>query len=206
MFFAGQPDTVRLPPTSAAASGRPVGGVLKRGVDIVAAFTALILLAPLLVIVSVLVLATLGGPILCRHTHIGFGGRAIGCYRFRTRQASGAHGQLTSLGALLTLSGIDKLPQLVNVLMGDLSCVGPRPLIVDQHRCHGFETSPYLRARPGITGAWPQGSPVASSDEAAALDSAYVHNWSMRGDISILFKAIPVLVRTENANQKKLMT
>jgi exopolysaccharide production protein ExoY len=204
MFFAGQPDTVRLPPTSAAASGRPVGGVLKRGVDIVAALTTLILLAPLLAIVSLLVLATLGRPILCRHTHIGFGGRTICCYRFRTRHASGAHEQLTSLGALLTLSGIDKLPQLVNVLMGDLSCVGPRPMIMDQQRCHGFESSPCLRARPGITGAWPQDVVVTSSDEAAALDSAYVHNWSMRGDILILFKAIPVLVRTENANQKSL--
>src|SRR6185369_2800934 len=107
MFFAGQPDTVRLPPMMSASSGRPVGG----------AFVSLILLAPLFVIVSLLVLATLGRPIFCRHPHIGFGGRVIGCYRFRTRRGSGANGRLTSLGALLTLSGIDKLPQLLNVLM-----------------------------------------------------------------------------------------
>jgi len=204
MFFAGQPDTVRLPPTMSASSGRPVGGVLKRVIDVVAAFVSLILLAPLFVIVSLLVLATLGRPIFCRHPHIGFGGRVIGCYRFRTRRGSGANGRLTSLGALLTLSGIDKLPQLVNVLMGDLSCVGPRPMIMDHQGCHGIEISPYLRARPGIAGDWHQGSPVMSSDEAAALDSAYVRNWSMRSDILILFKAIPVLMRTENANQKSL--
>ena len=113
-------------------------------------------------------------------------------------------GQSTSLGNLLTLSGIDKLPQLVNVLMGDLSCVGPRPMVMDQNRFRGGETNPKLRARPGIAGAWPQGSAVMSSDEAAALDSAYVRNWSMRSDIFILFKAIPVLVPTANVNQKSL--
>ena len=105
---------------------------------------------------------------------------------------------------MLTLSGIDRLPQVANVLMGDLSCVGPRPMIMDHQGCHGIEISPYLHARPGIAGDWHQGSPVMSSDEAAALDSAYVRNWSMRSDILILFKAIPVLMRTENANQKSL--
>ena len=200
MFFAG--DTVRLPPTMTASSGTPVGGLLKRGVDVVAASTTLILLAPLLVIVSLLVLATLGRHIICRHPHMGFGGHVIGCYRFRTRQASGAHGRLTSLGALLTASGIDKLPQLISVLTGDLSCVGPRPMIKDHQGCHGIETSPYLRARPGLAGEGREASPVISSDEVAALDSTYVRNWSMRSDISILFRTIPVLMRTENANQK----
>ena len=204
MFFAGQPDMVRLPPTAAAASDRPVGGVLKRGVDIIAAFTTLILLAPLLVIVTLLVLMTLGRPIFCRHPHMGFGGRVIGCYRFRTRRGSDANGQSTSLGALLTLSGIDKLPQLFNMLIGDLSCVGPPPLVMDQNRLRGGGANPKLRARPGIAGAWPQGFAVMSSDEAAALDSTYVGNWSMRRDILILFKAIPVLMRTENAKQKSL--
>ena len=201
-MFADQPDTIRLPPTITAASGRPVGGPLKRGVDVIAASTTLIVLAPLLAIVSLLVLATLGRPILSRHPHMGFGGRAICCYRFRTRQGSGADGQLTPLGALLTVSGIDKLPQLISVLTGDLSCVGPRPMIKDHQGCHGIETSPYLRARPGLAGEGREASPVISSDEVAALDSTYVRNWSMRSDISILFRTIPVLMRTENANQK----
>ncbi len=129
--------------------------------------------------------------------YIGFGGRVIGCYRFRTRRASGAHGQSTSLGDLLTLSGIDKLPQLFNVLMGELSCVGPPPLVMDQNRLRGGEANPKLRARPGIAGAWPQGFAVMSSDEAAALDSTYVGNWSMRSDVVILLKTIPAVVRVQ---------
>ena len=154
MFLACQPGTVRSPPTVTASSGRPVGGVLKCGIDVVAAFVSLILLAPLFVIVSLLVRATLGRPIFCRHPHVEFGGRIICCYRFRTRRGSDNDRQLTPLGALLTLSGIDKLPQLINVLTGDLSCVGPRPVIKAHHGCYGIETSPYLwaAARPAGDG------------------------------------------------------
>ncbi len=90
----------------------------------------------------------------------------------------------------------------INVLTGDLSCVGPRPVIKAHHGCYGIETSPYLRAAARPAGNGREGSPVMRRDEVAALDSAYVRNWSMRSDKSILFKTIPVLMRTQNANQK----
>ncbi len=130
MFFAGQPDAFHLQPP--AASGRPVGGGLKRALDIAVASSAIILLLPLLAIVALLVLITNGRPVFSRRTHVGFGGRAIDCYRFRSMPASDAVASQASLATLVSMSGIDRLPELFNVLMGDLSWVGPRPLAIDR--------------------------------------------------------------------------
>jgi exopolysaccharide production protein ExoY len=190
MLFAGQHDKVGLP-SSHATPLQPVGGGLKRALDIVIALGALVLLSPLLLVVAALVAVTTGHPVLCRQTHIGFGGRPIGCYRFRTTH---------SLGEMLVQSGIDKLPQLINVLKGEMSCVGPRPVAADDLP-QGGEAGPYLSARPGITGTWQLGPDVPSRDEAAALDSAYVHNWSLQGDIVILLKTIPAVVRVDGSTR-----
>ncbi len=196
MLFAGQHNNVGLP-QSPTTPVRPVGGGLKRFLDIVVALIALLLLMPLLIIVALLVLATMGRPILRRHARIGFGGRAIGCYRFRTTQTLASGSRLTPLGVLLTRSGIDKLPQLLNVLKGEMSCVGPRPLVADELQRHGDEGEPYLSARPGIIGTWQLVPDLPSDAEEAALHSAYVRNWSMQGDIVILLKALPAVVRIE---------
>src|SRR5688572_26177285 len=126
MFFAGQPDAFHLPPPT--ASGRLVGGGLKRALDIAVASAAIILLLPLLAIVALLILITMGRPVISRRTHVGYGGRVIDCYRFRSVPTSNAVASGASLGTLISMSGIDRLPELVNVLMGDLSCVGPQPL------------------------------------------------------------------------------
>jgi exopolysaccharide production protein ExoY len=141
---------------------------------------------------------SVGPPVLCRQTRVGFGGRPIGCYRFRTTRTPGTDGPLTPLGENLVRSGIDKLPQLINVLKGEMSCVGPRPVGADELP-QGSEVGPYLSARPGITGTWQLGPTVASRDEAAALDCAYVHNWSMQGDLVILLRTIPAVVRVDGS-------
>jgi exopolysaccharide production protein ExoY len=201
MFFAGQPDAFHLPPPT--ASGRPVGGGLKRALDIAVASAAIILLLPLLALVALLILITMGRPVLSRRTHVGYGGRAIDCYRFRSAPTSDAVGRRASLGGLVSMSGIDRLPELVNVLMGDLSCVGPQPLAVDKVQPRKGEGRLHLRARPGVTGIWAPDAVALSHDETAALDRAYAHNWSMRGDIRILIQAIPISVRREN-NRKSV--
>ena len=110
--------------------------------------------------------------------------------------ASDAVASQASLAALVSMSGIDRLPELFNVLMGDLSWVGPQPLARGS-------TAPlaraigrlHLRARPGVTGIWAPDAAAISLDEAAALDSAYARNWSMRGDIRILWDTLPGLMR-----------
>jgi exopolysaccharide production protein ExoY len=197
MLFAGQHDNVGLPSVRATPL-EPVGGGVKRALDIVVALGALILLLPLLLTVALLVVVSIGRPILCRQTRIGFGGRPIGCYRFRTTQTLGGNAPPTPLGVLLAQSGIDKLPQLINVLKGEMSCVGPRPVGADELP-QGSEVGPYLSARPGMTGTWQLGPYAPSRDEAAALDSAYIHNWSMQGDLIILLKTIPAVVRVDGS-------
>lgn len=196
MLYAGQHDKVGLPHVPSIPL-RPVGGALKRALDIVVALAALILLLPLLLVVAPLVLVTMGTPILRRQTRIGFGGRPFGCYRFRTSHSPGEGP--TELGLLLERSNIDKLPQLLNVLTGEMSCVGPRPVVAEELPGHSHEATPYLSARPGITGKWQLAPNPPSRDEAAALDSAYVHSWSMQGDVVILLKSIPAVVRSEAA-------
>jgi exopolysaccharide production protein ExoY len=190
MFFAGQPDAFHLQPP--AASGRPVGGGLKRALDIAVASAAIVLLLPLFAIVALLVLLTMGRPVFSRRTHVGFGGRAIDCYRFRSIPASDVVASGASLMTLVSMSGIDRLPELFNVLVGDLSCVGPQPLAVDRLHPRKGDGHLHLRARPGVTGMWAPDAVSISLDEAAALDSAYARSWSMRGDIIILLKSIPL--------------
>jgi exopolysaccharide production protein ExoY len=193
MFFAGQPDAFHLPPPT--ASGRPVGGGLKRALDIAVASAAIILLLPLLAIVALLILITMGRPVISRRTHVGYGGRVIDCYRFRSVPTSNVVASGASLGTVISTSGIDRLPELVNVLMGDLSCVGPQPLAVDQLQPRKGEGRLHLHARPGVTGIWAPDAGAISHDEAAALDSAYARSWSMRSDIRILWNTLPGLMR-----------
>jgi exopolysaccharide production protein ExoY len=195
MFFAGQHDKIGLPEAMSIPL-RPVGGPLKRALDIVVALAALFLLMPLFLAVALLVLVTLGRPIISRTTRVGFGGRSIGCYRFRTSRSPAT--TPSQLGVMLRRSGIDKLPQLLNVLTGEMSCVGPRPLIAEELPGQARDASSYLSARPGMTGMWQLAPSVPSRDEAAALDSAYVHTWTMQGDVVILLRTIPAVVRTDD--------
>jgi exopolysaccharide production protein ExoY len=194
MVYAGQHDKVGLP-HGLSIPLRPVGGALKRALNIVVTLAALILLLPLLLVMAQLVLVTMGTTILRRQTRIGFGGHPFGCYRFRTSHSPGEGP--TELGLLLPRSNIDKLPQLLNVLTGEMSWVGPLPVVAEELPGHSHEA--YLSARPGITGLWQLAPNAPSRDEAAALDSAYVHNWSMQGDVVILLKSIPAVVRSEAA-------
>lgn len=197
MFYADQNDRVDVPdadevhygsgPQGSTKAG-PVGGFVKRALDLVVALAALILLAPLLAVVSLLILVTTGRPILQGRKRIGFAGRTFTDYTFRADSK-------TATGALLKQSGIDGLPRLVNVLKGEMSCVGPRPLVAGE--LQDCEAESYVRARPGMTGRWRLAPAAPSVPEPAAVDSAYVHNWSMHRDIVILLKAIPGVARGE---------
>jgi exopolysaccharide production protein ExoY len=194
MFSAGQPENVRLPCLRVVPL-QPVGGAIKRALDIVLALTALVLLLPLFALVALLVAATVGRPVLCRYTRIGFGGRPFGCYVFRTTPQGAPYARPTPFGDLLQRSGLEKLPLLLNVLKGEMSCVGPRPLVADELLPHGGDAEPYLMARPGMTGTWQLGPDLPSRAEEAALGSAYVRSWSVQGDIGILVRSIPAIVR-----------
>jgi exopolysaccharide production protein ExoY len=205
---------------------RPIGGWSKRLLDIVVAITALILLSPLILIISLLILVTLKRPILFSHMRIGFNGRPFRCYKFRTmvlnadevfrqhiatnkaaaEEWAAAHKlakdpRVTFLGHLLRISSLDELPQFINVICGDMSCVGPRPVVADELLRYGESAKAYLKARPGLTGYWQvSGRNALTYDDRVALDRDYVENWSFWRDIGILLKTIPAVIRFEETS------
>jgi lipopolysaccharide/colanic/teichoic acid biosynthesis glycosyltransferase len=169
---------------------------LKRLVDVVLAALAVLVLAPLMLAIAVVLRMTLGSPILFRQARIGLNGRQFELVKFRTMvDAAGHDGQplpdqdrLTSFGRLLRVSSIDELPELWNVLRGDMSLVGPRPLLVEYLPLYSDEQARRHEVRPGITG-WAQvnGRNAISWDEKLALDVWYVDNQSLRIDLKILW-------------------
>jgi lipopolysaccharide/colanic/teichoic acid biosynthesis glycosyltransferase len=167
----------------------------KRLIDIVGAMGLLLILAPLLVIIGALVRMKLGSPILFRQERAGLGGRVFRMVKFRTMtDACAPDGsllpdarRLTRFGRLLRSTSMDELPELLNVLAGDMSLVGPRPLLVRYLERYTPDQSRRHEVRPGITG-WAQvrGRNSLSWEEKFRLDVWYVDHRSARLDLRIL--------------------
>lgn len=196
---------------------RPIGGGLKRGFDIVAAGTALIVLSPFLLLVALLVVLESPGPALFLQRRGGVFGRPFLIYKFRTMrtvddgrvvyQAVQNDPRLTRLGAILRELCIDELPQLINVLRGEMSLVGPRPHAVAHDDVFARIDSRYprrRRSRPGLTGlAQVSGCRGLAADAASVrarteFDIAYVDNWSFWLDLKIIFKTVLILLRLKS--------
>lgn len=210
------------------ASGQPpapLGGRRKRLVDMLVALCALVLASPLMLIVALLIKATAGGPAVYSHVRVGFHGKPFRCYKFRTMVANSEEvlrehlardpeaarqwqekrklqhdPRITPLGMLLRKSSIDELPQLFNVLKGEMSCVGPRPVVADELCRYRSFVGDYLSARPGLTGLWQvTGRSNTDYSSRVALDSRYVRNWSLSTDFVILFRTIFAVIRFDDA-------
>ena len=172
---------------------------MKRLVDIVVSLVALLLLSPVIVLVAVAVAAKLGRPVLFRQVRPGLDGKPFTMLKFRTMtDARGPDGsllpdadRLTSLGKWLRRTSIDELPELLNVVRGDMSLVGPRPLLVEYLPLYSSEQARRHEVRPGITG-WAQvnGRNAVTWDEKFALDVWYVDHRSIRLDLEILAKTV----------------
>lgn len=168
---------------------------MKRLIDIVAASTALVLLSPVIAAVAVAVRLRLGSPVLFRQQRPGLHGRPFTLIKFRTMlDAHGADGEplpdaerLPRFGRWLRSTSLDELPELWNVLRGDMSLVGPRPLLMHYLPLYSPEQARRHDVRPGLTG-WAQinGRNALSWDEKFALDLWYVDHWSLRLDLKIL--------------------
>ena len=194
---------------------------LKRTFDIIGATLLLVLLSPLLLAITIAVRVSSRGPVLFRSMRRGIGQRPFSCLKFRTmhtdaeerqaeleemNEASGAlfkirqDPRLTRVGRLLRRFSLDELPQLVNVLRGDMSLVGPRPLperdfamLEDWHRKR------YL-VLPGLTGLWQvSGRSELDFDDLVHLDFIYLENWSLALDLSILLKTVPAVLSRRGA-------
>lgn len=179
--------------------------MLKRIFDIAASATALIILSPVMAVVAWQISRKMGSPVLFRQVRPGRGGKPFEMVKFRTmKDAVDAEGnslpdseRLTPFGQFLRSSSLDELPELWNVLKGDMSLVGPRPLLMDYLPLYSSEQYRRHEARPGVTG-WAQvnGRNSLSWDEKFKLDVWYVDNQSLWLDIKILFLTVKkVLVR-----------
>jgi exopolysaccharide biosynthesis polyprenyl glycosylphosphotransferase len=195
---------------------------LKRAIDIAISMVALILLAPLFLIAAGLIKLDSNGPVFFSQQRIGLNKRRFKMYKFRTmgvgaeakqddlesqNEVSGPvfkiskDPRITRIGKILRSTSIDELPQLINVLNGDMALVGPRPLPVRDYE--GFEQDWHRRrfsVKPGITCLWQvEGRSDTSFDEWMQMDLRYIDQWSIWLDIKILFKTIPAVIRGSGA-------
>lgn len=197
----------------------PTGGILKRGFDIATASLALLFLSPIFLMLVALVKFSNKGPALYGHPRVGHNGRTFRCLKFRTMVVDGDHvlrkhldadpkareewmatrklqddPRVTAVGNVLRKLSLDELPQLLNIIRGEMSVVGPRPVVEDELMLYEGAAVYYLKTRPGLTGLWQvSGRNDVSYAERVDLDTHYVKNWSLRNDIMIIAKTIPAV-------------
>jgi undecaprenyl-phosphate galactose phosphotransferase len=198
---------------------RPVARIVKRALDLVLAASALAVLSPVFLVVAAAIRKD-GGPALFVQPRTGLGGDAFGCYKFRTMavdaearldgilasdplkraewdefQKLDDDPRITRFGQLLRRTSLDELPQLINVVKGEMSLVGPRPMLMDQMALYGASLDAYVRMRPGITGLWQvNGRNATSFTERARLDDWYARNWSLWRDFVIVLRTVRELI------------
>lgn len=199
--------------------------IAKRCLDVTLSFVTILAVLPLLLLVALLIKAGDGGPILYSHRRVGFRGREFDCLKFRTMRTDAStqlaallkddpqaraeweeHRKLrndpriTWVGEVLRKSSLDELPQLLNVLCGQMSIVGPRPVTREELVRYGEHAGLYTAARPGLTGHWQtSGRSNTGFDHRVALDVEYVTRWSFSWDLRIMAKTVPVLLSREGA-------
>ncbi len=185
----------------------PLGGRVKRIMDLAIAVPMTILLAPVMIVIAIMVRRDSPGPAIFRQTRAGLNGKDFQVLKFRTmvdgaeRMGSGlavdaGDDRITPLGATLRRLSLDELPQLINVIRGDMSIVGPRPTVPSQLAHYTPEQRGRLTARPGLTGlAQVRGRAALPWSERIAIDLEYIRDWSVIGDLMIMLRTVVVLVR-----------
>lgn len=208
-----------LPRAPTVQGQLPIGGASKRQFDICLALISLIALSPLFLLVALAIKATDPGPIFFRHRRIGNNGVPFDCLKFRTMHSDGhalldAHlrnnpeaqqewaktrklkndPRVTVIGEFLRKTSLDELPQIVNILLGEMSVVGPRPVVADEIELYGADAQHYLATRPGLTGAWQvSGRNDVTYSERVRLDRDYVANWSLTTDVVLILRTVPAV-------------
>lgn len=218
------PDGKVLPPVQAL---RPSNSTLlvKSLFDRVFAGFALLAVLPALVLISVAILLIEGGPVYYHQERVGRNGRLFRCWKFRT-MVPDAEARLAAtlsadpalraeweatrklqddprirrLGHFLRKTSLDELPQFWNVLRGDMSVVGPRPVVLDELTYYGTNAGDYMSVPPGLTGAWQvSGRSNTTYAERVALDMDYIHNMSLRRDLTIIWKTVGAVLGQSGA-------
>ena len=202
----------------------PVWRAIKRAIDIVGSAVLLVFLSPALLALALPSLLK-GEPILFGHRRLGQHGQPFTCYKFRTMVTNASEiletllatdedarkeweasyklkndPRVTRIGQILRRTSLDELPQLWNVLKGDMSLVGPRPIVENELSYYGDDALSYFSVKPGITGLWQvSGRSDACYDKRVAFDRRYVRHWSLLNDLIILFKTVRVVMTRAGA-------
>lgn len=189
--------------------------LLKRVIDFIVSILGLVLLLPIFLIVALIIWFTLGTPIIFRQIRPGLHGKPFKMYKFRTMSdKQDIDGKplpdaqrLNRLGIILRGTSLDELPELINVLKGDMSLVGPRPLLMQYLARYSPEQARRHEMKPGITG-WAQinGRNAITWEEKFALDLWYVENWSLGLDLKILARTIKLVLKREGINAEGTAT
>lgn len=188
---------------------------LKRFFDIVLSFFALVLLSPLLAVLAVLVRTKLGSPVLFTQERPGKNGKIFRLYKFRTMtDERDEHGELlpddvrlTRFGQMLRSTSLDELPEFFNILRGDMSFIGPRPLLVSYLPLYNEKQRHRHDVRPGLTGlAQCSGRNLLSWEDRFDLDVEYVQNLSFGMDVSIIFRTVRGILKKEGISSETSVT
>ncbi len=203
---------------------QPMPRIVKRTFDIIVSGIALVVISPVMFCIAMLVKRD-GGSVFFGHKRIGKNGTTFSCLKFRSMIANSQavlekhlaenpearaewaatqklknDPRVTKFGNFLRASSLDELPQLLNVLRGEMSLVGPRPIVQDEVSKYDYDIAHYYRVSPGITGLWQvSGQNDVSYAQRVKMDSWYVRNWSLWHDIAILCKTIPALLKRQGA-------
>lgn len=204
---------------------RSYNKILKYLFDMVLTLIGILVISPILLLLALLVRLDSPGPILFAHRRIGQGGKEFPCYKFRTmcvdadvklKEYLASHPEareelerdfklkddprITRIGHILRRTSLDELPQLFNVLKGEMSLVGPRPIVRAEIPKYGSYISDFYMVRPGITGMWQvNGRSDTTYEERVQMDSWYVRNWSIWLDLSLLWKTFSVVLHHKGA-------
>ncbi|WP_448151400.1 sugar transferase [Labrys miyagiensis] len=197
----------------------------KRAFDVAVCSAALIFLLPLIALMAAVLLLIQGRPLFISHTRVGLDGKSFPCFKFRSMVTNGDEvlrehlsgnaaalrewqethklkddPRITPFGKFLRKSSVDELPQLLNIIRGEMSIVGPRPIVRDEISRYGLHIEDYKRVRPGLTGLWQiSGRNDTSYHDRVALDVRYVREWSFWRDLSIIVKTVPAVLKSSGS-------
>ncbi len=181
---------------------------------------AIFFLLPLLLSIALVLVVTQGRPVIYRHTRLGREGKPFQCLKFRSMVANADEilaehlaenplaarewaefqklrndPRVTKFGMFLRRSSFDELPQLFNILIGDMSLVGPRPIVEEELAAYGSRAGLFLSVRPGLTGLWQvNGRSDVTTEERVALDMKYIQTRTFTGDLMLIAKTVPAVL------------
>ena len=195
---------------------------IKRVIDVILESVALILLSPLFAIIAIAIKIDSKGPVFFAHKRIGKNGKIIKLYKFRSMVINAEEliksftpeqmreykenykltndPRITKVGKFLRKTSLDELPQLINIINGDLSIIGPRPVVADELEKYGVNKDKFLSVTPGLTGYWAaNGRSNTTYEQRMEMELYYIDNLSLKMDIKVFFKTILSVLKKEGA-------